>query len=58
VPAARRCRQRRQGRFLWRRQFPDDEFAFDLEADDEEEQRHQEIVDPMLETAQSSTRRR
>ena len=39
-------RNRRQGRLLARRQLADQQLALDLEADQEEENRHQPVVDP------------
>ena len=43
----RRC-DRRQYRLVEGGQFPGDELAFDLEADEEEEDRHQPIIDPQV----------
>jgi hypothetical protein len=37
----------RQRRLARRSELADEQFAFDLEADDEKENRHQSVIDPM-----------
>ena len=47
--------EERQERLLGRGQLADVEFAFELETDEKEENRHQSVVDPMFE-AQAENR--